>query len=229
MNYQQALRWIYGLEGRGIKFGLSNIRKISTHFRNPQLAYPVVLVGGTNGKGSTVSFLAHILGEAGYKVGIYTSPHLITLRERIALLQGGERKYISKSKVASLASELKESIEELFPDPQSSHPTYFEVLTSLSFLYFQGEEVDIAVCEVGLGGRLDATNIAQPILSLITNIDLDHTQYLGDSPALIAKEKAGIIRERVPLVTGAEGEARKTLVRISKEKKAPIFIWNKNF
>jgi dihydrofolate synthase/folylpolyglutamate synthase len=229
MTYRKALNWICGLEGHGIKLGLSNIRKLLKFYDNPHASYPVILIAGTNGKGSVASFIAHILQESGLKVGLYTSPHLITLRERINILQNNGNEYIPKAAVARIASKLKKDIEKIFDIPPYSKPTYFEVLTALSFLYFKEEKVDMAVCEVGMGGRLDATNVAEPILSVITGISFEHTNYLGKTLSSIAREKGGIIRENTPLVTGATGEALDAIRELAKEKNAPIFTWGEDF
>ncbi len=229
MTYKQAVNWIYGLEGHGIKLGLLNIKKLLSHFDNPHLAYPVILIGGTNGKGSTASFIAHILRESGLKVGLYTSPHLITIRERITILQKERNTDITQAKFARLIDKLKEEIKEIFDNPPYSHPTFFEVLTTISFLYFKEEKVDVAVYEVGLGGRLDATNVSEPILCIITDIDLEHTDYLGNTFSSIAREKGGIIKEDTPLITGCKGEALDTLIELTKKKNAPIFVWGKDF
>ncbi len=229
MTYRQAINWLYGLEGRGIKLGLSNIKKLLNHFDNPHLKYPVILIAGTNGKGSVASFIAYILQESGLKVGLYTSPHLITLRERINILQKGEKLDIPRAKISRLIFELKKEIKEIFDTPPYSKPTFFEVFTTLSFLYFEEEKIDVAVYEVGMGGRLDATNVSNPILSIITGIGLEHTNYLGTTLSSIAREKGGIIRENTPLVTGADGEALDTIIELAKEKNAPIFVCGKDF
>ncbi|MBU1767295.1 MAG: bifunctional folylpolyglutamate synthase/dihydrofolate synthase [Candidatus Omnitrophica bacterium] len=238
MTYKQSLAWLYGLEGHGIKLGLSNIKKLLEHFGNPHLSYPVILIAGTNGKGSVASFIANILRESGLKVGLYTSPHLITIRERISILQNKDllaygkqagKQDISRIAFTQLASELKKEIKKIFDCPPFSRPTFFEVLTALSFIYFKKEKIDVAVYEVGLGGRLDATNITEPFLSVITVIGMDHTNYLGKTLSSIAKEKGGIIRGKTPLVTGADGEALDTLIELAKAKKAPIFIYGKDF
>ncbi len=229
MTYKQSLNWLYGLEGQGIKLGLSNIRKLLEHFDSPHLSYPVILVAGTNGKGSVASFIAHILRETGLKIGLYTSPHLITIRERISILRGDKKTDIPRMAFACLTDELKKEIKKIFDCPPYSRPTFFEVLTALSFLYFRKEKINAAVYEVGLGGRLDATNVSEPILSVITSIGLEHTNYLGKTVSSIAKEKGGIIRKNTPLVTGAEGEALGTLNELAKEKKSPIFIYGKDF
>lgn len=229
MTYKQSIAWLYELEGKGIKLGLSNIKKLLNYFDNPHLKYPVILIGGTNGKGSVASFLAHILRESGLRVGLYTSPHLITLRERITILQKDEKRDIPKAVITRLVNELQSGIKEIFDSLPYSYSTFFEVLTTLSFLYFREEKIDIAVYEVGMGGRLDATNVAEPILSVITGIGLEHTNYLGKTLSSITREKGGIIRRNTPLVTGCKGEALDTLIELTRGKNTPIFVWGKNF
>ena len=229
MTYKQSLKWLYGLEGYGIKLGLSNIKKILDYFDNPHLSCPVILIAGTNGKGSVASFIAHILCESGLKVGLYTSPHLITIRERISVLKDDKKIDIPRTAFTYFMEGLKKEIKKIFDSPPYSRPTFFEVLTALSFIYFKEEKIDVAVYEVGMGGRLDATNVSEPILSVITSIGLEHTNYLGKTLSSVAKEKGGIIRENTPLVTGAEGEALDTLKELAKTRKAPIFIYDRDF
>ncbi len=163
----------------------------------PYERYPVLHVGGTNGKGSTAAMLASILREAGYTVGLYTSPHLIDFTERIRI--NGEP--VAPEDVVLLAEELRARM------PADLDPTFFEFTTAMAFLAFARARVDVAVIEVGMGGRLDATNVVHPLVSVITNVDLDHQRYLGDSVAAIAGEKAGIIKPGVPVVTAASATA----------------------
>ena len=229
MTYKQALDWIYGLEGRGIKLGLSNIERLLRFFGEPHISYPVVLIAGTNGKGSVASFISNIMKEAGLKVGLYTSPHLITMRERFAVFDKSGEKHIPRRKVADIAGKLKESISNVFDKPPYSAPTYFEILTAMAFIYFRDEKIDFGVFEVGLGGRLDATNVSSPVLSIITNIGLEHTDYLGKTLSLIAREKAGIIRDNTPLVTGCCGEALDAILEIAKGKNAPVYVYGRDF
>ena len=172
-------------------FGLKAISELLSRLNDPQNSYKTILIAGTNGKGSTAAMAASILQAAGYKTGLYTSPHLIDVRERIAI----NGKQISKLDFSRTIADIrKEIIEPL---------TYFEVLTAAAFLYFQNKKVDIAILEAGLGGRLDATNVTRPLVSVITNIGYDHTAYLGDTLTAIAREKAGIIKQNGICLTAA--------------------------
>jgi dihydrofolate synthase/folylpolyglutamate synthase len=189
------------------KWDLEHMRTLCAALGNPQHRFPSVLIAGTNGKGSTAATLASILAAAGSKTALYTSPHLVRVNERIQILNGqrttdnGQRE-IPDPTFARLFSTVDDTAAALvaagtLPDP----PSFFEVLTALAFLYFAEEQVDIAILEVGLGGRLDATNIVEPILSVITDIALDHQEYLGDTIAAITREKAGILRPHGTLIT----------------------------
>ncbi len=174
-----------------IKKGLDNITLLCAALGNPHLKFPAVHIAGTNGKGSTSHMIAAALQKAGYKTGLYTSPHLVDIRERIRI--NGEP--ISPGFLVKFVERTQKEIEAI-------EPSYFELNVAMAFTAFAEEQVDIAVIETGLGGRLDSTNIITPILSVITNIDLDHTQILGDTRAAIAAEKAGIIKNKVPVVIG---------------------------
>ncbi|MEZ5358037.1 MAG: folylpolyglutamate synthase/dihydrofolate synthase family protein [Candidatus Zixiibacteriota bacterium] len=212
---KKALDFIYNRQHFGIKLGLHNIAKLSELMGNPQNAYPSVHVAGTNGKGSTSSFIAEILRSAGYKVGILTSPHLADYRERIRV----DGKKIEPEAIAKFIDLYKKDI-------LATQVTFFEVTTALSFWYFAYKKVDWAVIEVGLGGRLDATNIITPRVSVITNIALEHTNLLGHTIYKIAGEKGGIIKPGVPLVTGVTNngnDAARRFREICKERKSPIF------
>lgn len=179
---------------------------------NPECRFKSIHVAGTNGKGSVSHFLASILQEAGYKVGLYTSPHLVDFRERIRI--NGEM--IPKEEVVAFV----EAYRQLFAD---LHLSFFEMTVGLAFDYFAKEKVDIAVVEVGMGGRLDSTNVITPLLSVITNIGLDHTQFLGDTLEKIAAEKAGIIKEGIPVVIGeTQPETQPVFERVAAERHAPI-------
>jgi dihydrofolate synthase/folylpolyglutamate synthase len=198
MNYQETLDWMfsqlpmYQKEGKtAFKKDLTNIIAFSKELNFPEKKFKTIHVGGTNGKGSTSHMLASILQEAGYKVGLYTSPHLKSFTERIRV-NGDE---ISKSKVTTFIKKHK-----IFLEKQKL--SFFEMTVGLAFDYFEKEKVDIAIVEVGLGGRLDSTNIIIPEISVITNIGLDHTQFLGETLPEIALEKAGIIKYKVPVVIG---------------------------
>jgi dihydrofolate synthase/folylpolyglutamate synthase len=191
---------------------IGNISQLSAALGNPHLKFPVVHIAGSNGKGSTSHLTASVLMEAGYKVGLFTSPHLKDYRERIRV----NGKKIDPSFVANFVEHSKESWKSI-------EPSFFEITTALAFHYFAEEQVDIAVIEVGMGGRLDSTNIVQPVVTAITSISKDHMQFLGDTLELIAKEKAGIIKEKIPVVLGEiPTRARAEILAIAKNKNAPV-------
>jgi len=192
-SYSDSLSYLYGLQKYGIKFGLSNITRLLTSLGNPQKHLKTIHIGGTNGKGSVASFIASALMKAGYKVGLYTSPHLVSFTERIRI----NRREIPQERVIKLIERIRSQAEKL------KSITFFEFTTAMAFLYFAEEKVDIAILEVGMGGRLDATNVIYPLLSIVTNIALDHQQYLGNTISKIAFEKAGIIKKRNILITAA--------------------------
>lgn len=200
--------------GGAYKEGLENTNILDEHFGHPHRSYKTIHIAGTNGKGSCSHSIASILQEAGYKVGLYTSPHLTDFRERIRV----NGKKISEQYVMDFIDNEKEFFEPL-------RPTFFELTTALAFKYFADNNVDVAVIEVGLGGRLDCTNIIQPDLSIITNISLDHTQFLGDTLAKIASEKAGIIKRGTPVVIGeAIAETKPVFVSKAQEVSTDIFF-----
>ncbi len=219
MNYQETCEYLFRqtpmFEHQGAsayKEGLDNTLALDEHFGHPHRAYATIHVGGTNGKGSVSHSLAAILQECGYRVGLYTSPHLVDFRERIRI--NGQP--VSESYVVDFVESERAFFEPL-------HPSFFEVTTAMAFKYFRDMEVDVAVIEVGLGGRLDCTNIITPVVSVITNISFDHTQLLGDTLAKIAAEKAGIIKRGVPVVIGeANGETRPVFEAKAQEMQAPI-------
>jgi dihydrofolate synthase/folylpolyglutamate synthase len=192
INFLNEQLPMFSKQGQGaIKIGLENVSKICDFLDNPQVKFPSVHIAGTNGKGSTSHMIAGALQQAGYKTGLYTSPHLIDLRERIRI----NGVPVSEDFVVDFVEKTKHLVAEI-------QPSYFELNVAMAFMAFAEQKVDIAVIETGLGGRLDSTNIITPILSVITNIGLDHTQILGDTLPLIAAEKAGIIKEKVPVVVG---------------------------
>ncbi len=202
----------------GYKEGLSNTLALDEHLGHPHLSFSTIHVGGTNGKGSVSHTLAAILQQAGFRVGLYTSPHLIDFRERIRI----NGKPISEQYVVDFVERERSFFEPL-------HPSFFEVTTALAFNYFRDKHVDIAVIEVGLGGRLDCTNIITPLVSVITNISFDHTQFLGDTLAKIAAEKAGIIKRGVPVVIGENHrETRPVFEAKAQEMNAPIIFAEDN-
>lgn len=202
MNYQETLNYLYNstpvfehVGAVAYKEGLQNTLALDKHFNHPHTNFKTIHIAGTNGKGSCSHSLASILQEACYKVGLYTSPHLVDFRERIRV----NGQCISKERVVKFVKDERKFFEPL-------HPSFFELTTALAFKYFDEQKVDIAIIEVGLGGRLDCTNIISPILSIITNISFDHTQFLGDTLAKIAAEKAGIIKKGVPVIIGEANE-----------------------
>lgn len=196
----------------GYKEGLANTIALDEHFGHPHRHYLTIHVAGTNGKGSVSHTLASILQESGYRVGLYTSPHLVDFRERIRV--NGEP--VSEEYVVDFVAGEKDFFEPL-------QPSFFEVTTAMAFKYFKDRNVDIAVIEVGLGGRLDCTNIITPLVSVITNISFDHTQFLGDTLAKIAGEKAGIIKSGIPVVIGeTNDETRPVFEQKAQEMNAPI-------
>lgn len=213
MNYNQALDHIYSREKFGIKLGLDNISALLKSFNNPQDKVKTIHIAGTNGKGSTLAILAKILQDAGYKVGTYTSPHLIDFRERIKI----NNKLIPKQHLAKIITKIKENIKD---------QTFFEITTALAFQFFKEQKVDFAIIEVGLGGRLDATNtIKKPLCSIITNIALDHTEILGNSYEKIAYEKSGIIKKNTPVITGTKNKnALRVIKLISKKNNSKLYI-----
>ncbi len=196
MTYQETLDFLYSrlpvfhqIGGRAFKPGLDTTIALCRDLGDPQTKYPCIHVGGTNGKGSTSHMIASILQEAGYEVGLYTSPHLKSFTERIRI----NGKEIEEDYIVEFVSESLSNIDRY-------EPSFFELTVSMAFAYFAYSEVDIAVIEVGMGGRLDSTNIINPVLSVITNVSYDHTQFLGDTLAKIASEKAGIIKAETPVV-----------------------------
>lgn len=190
LNYDDTVRWLFDLQFVGIKLGLDNIRSLAAFWNNPQKQYPVIHIAGSNGKGSTASFIASALQAAGYRTGLYTSPHLVDFSERIRV----DGAAIAEERVVEYTRGLRDQIEHL-------KATFFEATTLMAFQYFAEEMVDVAVIETGLGGRLDATNIVNPVLTVITSISAEHTEFLGETIEAIAVEKAGIIKPGVPCVT----------------------------
>lgn len=219
MNYAETLQYLFTaapmFQNVGVgayKEGLSTTEALDKHFGHPHRDYKIIHVGGTNGKGSTSHTLAAILQSAGFKVGLYTSPHLVDFRERIRV----NGKCISEQRVVDFVEKERHFFEPL-------QPSFFELTTALAFLYFKEEKVDIAVVEVGLGGRLDCTNIVQPMVSVVTNISYDHMNLLGNSLEAIAFEKAGIFKSGVPAIVGAaQPEVRDVFERVATEKHAHL-------
>ena len=225
MTYQETTAWLFSqlpmfqMQGASAyKKDLTNTLLLVEHLQHPETKFKSIHVAGTNGKGSTSSMIASILQEAGYKVGLYTSPHLKDFRERIRI--NGEM--ISEDFVVDFVAQNK----SFFEDNQLS---FFEMTVGLAFDYFAKEQVDVAVIEVGMGGRLDSTNVITPLVSVITNIGFDHTQFLGDTLPKIAAEKAGIIKSNVPVVIGEYSEETKPIfIAKAKLENAPIYFAQDN-
>ncbi|MHA1932793.1 MAG: bifunctional folylpolyglutamate synthase/dihydrofolate synthase, partial [Promethearchaeota archaeon] len=223
MNYEETVEWLYSFEKFGIKLGLERITYICKKLGNPQNNYKVIHVGGTNGKGTVCRFLQSILTLSGYKAGVYTSPHLQRFTERFII----DNNEISKEDVVKLIEKIKPIIDEL--QKKEDTPTFFEIVTAMTFQYFKDKKVDFAVIEVGLGGRFDATNIVEPKVSVVTNVSLEHQDRLGNKIEDIAFEKAGIIKNNVPVIAGANGKSLGVINKISKEKKSPVTTVDNGF
>ena len=192
--YSQALEFLYSLRVFGAKFGLENTLELAARLGNPQARLRFIHVAGTNGKGSTCAMLEGIYRAAGLRVGLFTSPHLVSFRERLQV----NRRLIDEAEVVRLLSELRPALAQF---PPGHHPTFFEVVAVMALKFFEAQHCDLVIWETGLGGRLDATNIVTPLASVITNIALDHQQWLGETLAQIAAEKAGIIKPGIPVFT----------------------------
>jgi dihydrofolate synthase / folylpolyglutamate synthase len=209
MDYAQAIKYLESYRSRGMKLGLDRVRILLAKLGDPQNSFRSIHIAGTNGKGSVAAMLSSVLTKAGYRTGLYTSPHLVDYPERLRV----NEKEISKKRFAEAVDQVKKSAKGL----EQLELTEFEMITATCFLLLQKEKAEVAVIEVGLGGRLDATNVVDPIISIITNIDYDHMDVLGNSLQSIAKEKAGIIKAGIPLITG-EVRMKKVLQKICDEK-----------
>ncbi len=215
----KVLNYLFTLERFGIKLGLEVMQRLMEKLNYPEQKFKSIHITGTNGKGSTAAFLSQILKEAGYKVGLYTSPHLVSFNERIKI--NGEN--ISDNDIKKLTFFIRKVTEE-----NSIQPTFFEFTTALAFLYFAQQKVDYAVIEVGMGGRLDATNILRPELAIITSVSFDHTAYLGETLLAIASEKAGIIKKDTPTIISEENQQLIAFFgQVCREKQALCHILDK--
>ncbi|NWF77805.1 MAG: bifunctional folylpolyglutamate synthase/dihydrofolate synthase [Chloroflexi bacterium] len=228
MNYRQAEEYlnsftnyeqIPGISYAQPGYSLTHVEELLNRMGNPQLAARTVHIAGTKGKGSVAAMIAQVLSASGYKTGLYTSPHLLNLRERIKV----DGSLISEADFAAAMTEVKPFIESMKQDTSFRQLTYFEALTVLAFAYFKEKQVDFQVLEVGLGGRLDATNVTKPLVCIITSISLDHTQILGNSLGEIGKEKAGIIKPRCWVVLSPQpDEAASVISDICREREAKV-------
>jgi len=223
MDYRDCLKYLdsLGQELHGIQWGLETITQVLARLGNPHLKYPTAIVAGTNGKGSTAAMLASILIQAGYRTGLYTSPHLVRVNERIQV-NGAE---ISEDDFARTFTEVRQVVEGLLKEKTLRQlPSFFEFLTAAGFHYFAQAGVSFAVLEVGMGGRLDATNVTQPRVAVITNVGLDHVEFLGSTLAQIGREKAGVIKLGTTVVCGCEqGEAAEVIRQRCAELGAELF------
>jgi dihydrofolate synthase / folylpolyglutamate synthase len=218
LTYSDAIQFLYSLRWFGAKFGLTNTLKLAALAGNPQHNLRFIHVAGTNGKGSTCAMLEGMYRAAGLRVGLFTSPHLVAFGERIQV----DRQLITEAQIADLVAEMKSWLTQFSPE---EHPTFFEVVTVMALRHFAAQNCDLVIWETGLGGRLDATNIVQPLVSVITNIQFDHQTYLGESLASIAAEKAGIIKPGTPVVTGTEApEALEIIRRTTRHLNAPLAL-----
>ncbi|MEX1300389.1 MAG: folylpolyglutamate synthase/dihydrofolate synthase family protein [Desulfotignum sp.] len=220
VSYQQCLENIYQLGRFGIKLELETIRNILARLGHPEKKYPCIHVAGTNGKGSTATYIAAILQAAGFKTGIYTSPHLVKFNERICI----NGQMISDPDVVTAYEAVSQA------DTGDRHATFFEIATAMAFFHFSREKVDWSVIETGMGGRFDATNIIEPALGVITNLSIEHTQYLGTTIQALATEKGGIIKPGAPLVTSVhQPSGIRILKQIARENNTPVYQYKQDF
>jgi dihydrofolate synthase/folylpolyglutamate synthase len=223
VSLREDLSWLYSRESMGIKLGLSNVRILLRRLGDPQDSFRSVHVAGTNGKGSVCAMIASVLRSAGYRTGLYTSPHLVRFSERM-VVQGQE---VPEPELARLLSEMRDMVDGgRFARP----PTFFEVVTAMAFLHFARQRVEVAVVEVGMGGRLDATNVVHPLCCVITRIGKEHTSFLGDTLGKIAYEKASIIKEGVPTISSPQFPGTQRVISwMARCRSAPLRVLGKDF
>lgn len=224
MNYIESLEYLNSLNVFGMRLGLVRMEELLSILGNPQNAYPTVHVTGTNGKGSVTAMLTAILQESGFKTGMFTSPHLVSHTERMQT----NGKWASEAAFAAAISEVREACEKMVAGG-NEQPTQFEVLTAAAFILFKNEKVDYAVIEVGLGGLLDSTNVITPKVSIITNVSFEHADKCGGTLEGIAEHKAGIIKENVPVVTGAEDMPLDVIREVAAINNAEIYVLDEDF
>jgi dihydrofolate synthase/folylpolyglutamate synthase len=220
VTYAEAIQFLYGLQLFGTHFGLERTRQLAALAGNPQEKLRFIHVAGTNGKGSTCAMLENIYRAAGLRVGLFTSPHLVSFRERMQV----NRRLVSETDVTRLVAEVQPLLRQF---PADAHPTMFEVVAVMALTYFAEQKCDLVIWETGLGGRLDATNIVTPLASVITNIALDHQQWLGETLEKIAAEKAGIIKPGVPVLTATDAPVALAVIeKTAQANNAPLTIVN---
>lgn len=216
-----SLKYLNSLGLHTVKPGLERIRKLLKEIGAPQLKVPGIIVAGTNGKGSVSAALSSMLTAQGYKTGLYISPHLVRITERIKI-NGVE---IKLPELEKLIGRVRSAADRCLSGP----PSYFEVITACAFLYFAEKGADFSVLEVGMGGRWDATNVITPLVSVVTNISIDHSDYLGRNIGEIAREKAFVIKRKVPLITAAKGKAREIILNRAEQCEAPALVYGRDF
>jgi dihydrofolate synthase / folylpolyglutamate synthase len=219
-DYPAVQDYLFSLKAKGVKFGIDRMRSWVGALGHPERATPVIHIAGTNGKGSTAAMLDAIFSEAGWRAGLYTSPHLVRLGERVQV----GRRLLSEAEITAYTNELRPLAEAVSRENPDDHPSFFEFMTAMAFLQFAREKCDIAIVEVGMGGRLDATNVVDPEIAVITSIGLDHCEFLGDTIEKIAEEKAGIIKHGRPVVIGLMPTAAERVIReIAAKQHAPLY------
>jgi dihydrofolate synthase / folylpolyglutamate synthase len=219
-DYAAVQDYLFGLKAKGVKYGIDRMRSWVGALGHPERATPVIHIAGTNGKGSTAAMLEAIFSEAGWRTGLYTSPHLVRLGERVQV----GRRLLSEAEITHYTHELRVLAEIVSRDNPDDHPSFFEFMTAMAFIQFAREKCDIALIEVGMGGRLDATNVVDPEIAVITSIGLDHCEFLGDTIEKIAAEKAGIIKHGRPVVIGLLPDGAERVIReIAKAQHAPLY------
>jgi len=218
MTYEAAIQFLYELRWFGAKFGLAQVQRLAALAGNPQDQLRFLHVAGTNGKGSTCAILESIYRRAGLRVGLFTSPHLVAFGERIQV----NRQPIGEAEIVRLVTDLQPLLDQF---PKEEHPTFFEVVTVMALQHFRAQNCDLVIWETGLGGRLDATNLVTPLVSVITNIQYDHQKYLGETLPSIAAEKAGIIKPGIPVVTGTECPAAlQVIADTARSQNSPLTL-----
>ncbi len=225
-DYAAVTEYLFGLKAKGVRFGIDRMETFAAALGNPERSVPCVHVAGTNGKGSVSAMLDAILHEAGWRTGLYTSPHLVKLGERVQVA----RRILSEAEILAYTAELKPVAERISATAPDDHPSFFEFMTAMAFLQFARRECDVSVIEVGMGGRLDATNVVVPEISVITSIGFDHCEFLGNELTQIAGEKAGIIKPGRPVVIGRmPEEAEATIRRIAADRGARVVAVREEF
>jgi len=218
-DYESVQDYLFSLKARGVKFGIDRMRLLVAELGHPELVVPTIHITGTNGKGSTAAMLDSIFRREGWKVGLYTSPHLVRLGERVQV----NRRILSEEEITAFTNELRPVAERLAHGAPEDHASFFEFMTAMAFLQFKRKRCDLSIVEVGLGGRLDATNVVDPLVSIVTSISLDHCEMLGETVARIAAEKAGIIKPGKPVVMGrVPPEAERVIREVAAAQRCAV-------